>query len=266
MSIDVSVVLNLHAEGLQAHSAVQSLSGVVEHARRLGLSVEAIAVLDSADDLTRRIVDAHSHRFDQILTVNFRDLGDSRNAGVEAASGKFATLLDGDDLWGQTWVSSAFGAAQVDRGAPSIWHPQYLYYFNEHDYAHHSTGDYPRHEANSFFMEMRASEDSEFDRRALLMNNVWTSNSFALRQVYLDYPFERADRSRGFGIEDWSWNIETLWGGIPHRIAPATVHMIRIKDSGSLGAENVRQGLLPHLPDGCRLPWIAKAVTDSTDR
>ena len=36
---------------------------------------------------------------------------------------------------------------------------------------------------------------------------------------------------------------------MPHRIVPDTVHLIRVKSTGSLGQQNDAEGLLAHLPD-----------------
>lgn len=254
MTIEVSIVINFHREGVHADPALRSLADLVNASRSEGHSVEVIAVLDVADELTTRIVHDHSETLDRIMLVSLGDLGAARNTGVTEASGEFVTFLDGDDLWGSQWVNAALREARATGDRPVVWHPQFLYYFDEHDFGFHTTREFPRAEAASFLMEMQASDSERFDPRVLLINNVWTSNSFARRSLYLERPFMRADRGRGFGIEDWTWNAETVVAGIAHRVVPETIHMIRMKDVGSLGSANVREGLLPSLPDGLRLP------------
>lgn len=44
--------------------------------------------------------------------------------------------------------------------------------------------------------------------------------------------------------------LALLFDGIGHLVVPDTVHMIRVKDTGSLGQQNTAEGLLPHLPPG----------------
>ena len=101
----------------------------------------------------------------------------------------------------------------------------------------------------SVYLVHRSSEAPAFKRDVLFLNNVWTANVFARRAVHTRFPYAAVDKASGFGVEDWSWNIQTLWRGIPHLIVPDTVHLIKIKDAGSLGRQNVVQGLLPWLPD-----------------
>jgi hypothetical protein len=97
-----------------------------------------------------------------------------------------------------------------------------------------------------------------FNRDVLFLNNIWTANVVASRNLHLRYPYAAVDRSRGFGVEDWSWNLQTLWAGIPHLVVADTVHIIRVKDTGSLGQQNAAEGLLPHLPDGAT-PRLSRA-------
>jgi hypothetical protein len=101
-------------------------------------------------------------------------------------------------------------------------------------------------------MEQAPSDEAGFDRDLLLLDNLWSANAFAPREIHLRHPYAAADRARGFGIEDWSWNIATLWAGVPHLVVPETVHIIRLKETGSLSRRNTAEGLLPHLPPEAR--------------
>ena len=72
---------------------------------------------------------------------------------------------------------------------------------------------------------------------------------FAHRSVHEKYPYVAIDKQTGFGVEDWSWNIETSWKGLRHLVVDDTVHLIRVKQHGSLGMQNTAEGLLPQLKD-----------------
>ncbi len=112
-------------------------------------------------------------------------------------------------------VVAAYAAALVS-GAPdeAIWHPESLFYFNEEDFDPHSLTRQANPSARAYHFFHQSSCDSNFDRNALLLNNLWSANSFAKRKIHLRFPYKAVDKKSGFGIEDWSWNIETVWEGL----------------------------------------------------
>lgn len=250
---DITATIVFHAEGALVRPALASLRDMVDVARGAGLSVEARAILDRPDGPTRHQVALKGGWLDGVSEVALGDLGLTRNAAAEAAQGRYLAFLDGDDLWGAEWLRLAHAAATAP-GAPeeAIWHPEQLFFFSEGDFDRTANGPVPHPDVQASFKEQEASTAPGFDRDLLFLSNVWTANVVAARGLHLRHPYTAADRRRGFGIEDWTWNIRTLWSGIPHLIVPRTVHLIRLKDSGSLNLRNLAQGLLPSLPDDVR--------------
>ena len=245
---DISVIGIFHREGALALSAIASIVDLVDTARKSDLSVEAIAVLDNADETTQRIVATRgASLWNEVKSVNFGDLGLSRNAGAGASRGRYLSFLDGDDLWGADWLRASFLSA-TNGPSNAIWHPEYVYYFDESDFRSHSISQTPHFKAQSFIMRHRSNRDKDFDRRALVLENVWTANVFAARDIYINSPYLAEDRTRGFGVEDWSWNISTELQGVPHLIVPDTVHLVRVKQAGSLGKQITSEGKLPFFP------------------
>jgi hypothetical protein len=257
---DITATIVFHAEGALVRPALASLRDMVEVARGAGIAVEARAMLDRPDTLTRRLVELQGAGLDGVTEVALGDLGLTRNAAAEAARGQYLAFFDGDDLWGADWLRLAHSAATAP-GTPgeAIWHPEQLFFFSERDFDRTANGPVPHPAVQAGFKEQVASTAPGFDRDVLFLSNVWTANAFAARSLHLRYPYAAVDRGRGFGIEDWTWNIETLWGGIPHLMVPKAVHLIRLKDSGSLNLRNLAEGLLPFLPDDVR-PRCATAA------
>ena len=241
---DITVTVIFHREGDFALSALASLRDLVNVARTAGLTVETQAVLDRPDESTRNIVKGRGRWIDTVEEVSFGDLGLSRNAGTHLARGRFLSFLDGDDLWGERWLHAAFEAA-TRPAAPRdmIWHPEHLYVFSENDF-----NRAPETAFQSFCSLMHSSDTPGFDPELLLFHNLWSANALATRELHLRFPYCAVDRPGGIGIEDWSWNLETLAAGVHHRVVPGTVHLIRKKRSGSLDRQNAASQLVPRLP------------------
>jgi len=251
---DVSVVVVLHGERSLAIPALASLADMVGVARSAGLTVEAIAVVDRGDALTRRVVEKAGSWLDDRDEVDFGDVGRSRNHAAQRASGEYLAFVDGDDLWGSDWLAAAHRMATAPGQPPeAVWHPEHLLLFDREDLDRPNLGELPNPGTRSFWLTHVPSTDPGFDRRMLFFENAWSANAFTPRSLHLRHPYRAVDRDRAHGIEDWSWNIETVWAGVPHLVVPRTVHLIRLKGNGSLNARNQSEGLLPFIPDGVRL-------------
>ena len=198
------------------------------HAGQAGLQVEAVAVLDRADALTRAVVEANGPDGLRLEEVDFGDLGLARNHGVENAKGHYVAFLDADDLWGTDWLLKAAEAAEARTGA-TVWHPEVNVYFGAE---------------KRLFVHIDM-EDEAFCPPALMVENHWTALSFAERRLYLDNPYPATNLSEGFGFEDWAWNMQTISRGIVHKVVPGTGHVIRRKPDQSLARDTVLAQAVP---------------------
>ena len=231
MTVDgrtAAAVINLHDEGTSAVHSMLSLVETGAAAEQIGIAVEYIAVLDRADEVTREVAKSTMPAGSKMLVADFGDLGRARNAATQASSSEFVAFLDGDDLWGRNWLSSAVSMAAAE-ATDCIYHAEYNCVF----------GDEPHISKNI------ASDNPLFKSSHLRLFNVWTALVMAPRRVFEQIPYPPNLLERGFGFEDWSWNQETVARGVPHKVVADSVHFIR-RRPGSLMEQSRNKLVTPY--------------------
>ena len=225
---DLTVVINLHREGLLCWPTLGSVSRAVSFARRSGFNIEILAVLDNTDQLTKDVIDRWSETSVRVLEINQGDLGFARNAGVASAQGEYIAFLDADDLWGETWLGFGLEAAKRETRL-TVWHPEVSIYFGARtEIFHHVESDRP-----------------DFDVLTLVAGNLWTALSLTTKRILVEIPFHKTDLSRKIGFEDWAWNREVIGAGVIHKIVGNTAHLIRTKHQDSLNRAAADAGAIP---------------------
>lgn len=229
--IDVTLVVNLHEEGEIASPTLESARETLDHARAHGISCEMVLVLDRADAETRAVAERYAGDI-RLHHVTVGDLGTARNCGAAVAAGRYVAFLDGDDLCGKTWITSALREADREE-RPVIVHPSMNMFFG-------------RGFARYFWThpDMRV-ENIPQDR--ILVENLWTSTVLMRSDTARRYPYPENHLSDGFGYEDWVWNFRTIDAGIPHITAPHTIAFIRRKKTKSLMVAMNEIQALPNL-------------------
>lgn len=223
--VDVSVIMTAHNEGLLAGPAVHSAQAALKAADGAGVSCEVIVVLDRADALTGEVVRAAFGERARFLETDEGDPGQARNQGIGIASGRFATFLDGDDLWSENWLTACYSCARVRPDA--IWHCACIHRFggDRHLYWHID------------------SETGLFDPDYLDWSNYWDAMSFALTDTYRAFPFRKNALAEGFGHEDWHWNRWTIASGRPHKPVPETIHFKRARQNSQMSRVEQAHGV-----------------------
>lgn len=220
-AVDVTIVLNAHREGSLAHASVESARAAAEHARRSGLEVEMLVVLDRPDAETRSYFNEYVRSQIPVHEVEYGDLGLSRNHGVAHAAGEFVAFLDCDDLWGKHWLEKAVRFSRA-YGRNCICHPQYNLFWG----------------MKSYVWEHLDQEAENFSLNDLLVTNPWTALSFARRVTYETVPYRFSSLIDGIGYEDWGWNCDVIAAGFVHKVVPNTIHFVRAKEQGLLVSTN----------------------------
>lgn len=215
----ISAIVTFHAEGIVAHTALRCYFLAREHARRRGLDVRFVLVLDRADAATTGFVHNHPELdgSEVIVETSVGDAGQARNIGIERVDDGYVAILDGDDLISRTYfIAHVDEAGKVDRKI--ILHPEMVVSFGVY---------------NTFSWQVDQA-GKYFDPYSMLSVNPWISAVFADVSVFRSIPYESCNPARtGFGFEDWYWNSETIAHGYQHRLAWGSAYFYRRKSAGS---------------------------------
>lgn len=209
-----SCVVTAHDEGEFLKSSVYSVMRNINDARIK--KFELLICLDNADNRTKNIAKDLSQNTKNINILEFRygDVGRVRQESLKACNYEYVSFLDGDDIWGNNWLSRLTTRASTYNDV--IFHPQLTVFFDEEI-------RYVRKNADS--------TKRNFKKEILLFENLWTSSFVTPKSIMLEIPMKGGntyDRTP-YAYEDWSWFRETLIAGYKHVTVKKTVHFQRIK-------------------------------------
>lgn len=226
----VTAVVTTHREGLLLKPTLASVLRAVKHANDRGITVEVIVSSDNPDHATDDFLTSYRPNDYSILKSSFADPGLSRQSAARQAKGEWIAFVDGDDIWPEQWISTAFDAAS---NGPSgiVWHPECSMYFGE----------------VAFIFPHMDMDSPDFELRFLATNNYWTSSIFVNTSIFSSVPFLRSSLKDKLGHEDWNWHCRAIEAGFRHKIVPGTAHFIRRRRQSVSGAAIAQQAMcLPH--------------------
>lgn len=214
-ALDLSVVLCLHREGSLLPATLQSLREAIFFARADGIRIELVAVLDDPDAITRAMLLDCAQGLPcpvQIIEVNNKSLGLSRNAGGAAAQGEWICFADGDDLVSYNMFSMFFSWARKF-GERVVLMPEWLLTFGS-----------------------RTSVNLVFPLTLVGPLNLLTSNPFVSRvcfhrSVIGRTPFVNVRPQDGYAYEDWHHHCEMIASGYDLRPVPETILFYRLREN-----------------------------------
>lgn len=221
MKIDISVVLNLHNEANYLIRTLMSLEEASDYARRMGLGVELVVVLDNASKETIEIALKYNPVFFdnyKYIFVDNRSLGLSRNSGVSVASGDYIATADGDDLVSFNFFWEAYEKARQNP-ANVVVVPEYVFAFG----------------STSHFQQYFDSKDIPIIGMA--GGNSYTSRILCNKEIFKRIPYVDA-RFGLLAFEDYHFNCEALASGILFEKADDTVLFYRQRANSIMTGAN----------------------------
>lgn len=236
--MSIAAVITAHAEGGWLTFAIES---ALRNISLLDTEARVYVLLDNPDQLTLQAASAYGDSI-TLLKVSFGDVCQVRNFAVNSVKEDFIAFLDGDDLWGDSWLSACLNQLRLEDESDNwVFHPKLTYCFGTNGVE------------SSIVMEHIDSESKEFNPYSLVSSNLWSALAFAPKKIFSKFPYVSSSEELGIGFEDWTFNIQTLAGGVRHKVLEETIHFIRRKPQGSRGKEEAGRGAT-FLPSGY---WLA---------
>lgn len=213
-NIDCSTVVTVHAEGRLLHRTLRALDKCMDYAKRQrGYNSEIVLVLDKVNDsVTTEVIGEWKARVGKQLSlfeVNHGSLSLSRNFGIAKSKGKYVSILDGDDLYSETWIAKSVAALESNRF--DIAHP-------------HTVVGFP---LDPFFKELKVECDS---RWKIFEKNLWPALMMVPKAIFKSIPYIKDEGQ--YAYQDWLWNCETIQKGYRHGCVDKTLMAIRQKAPG----------------------------------
>lgn len=249
--VDVSVIINLHTEGTVCGGTLDSVLEALRKASDCGISCEIICVVDNGNRETLEFIRRYNQAV-EVFECHFGDLSESRNFGISLSKGRFITFIDGDDLWGNEWVCQCMRIMRDKRDEGLIIHPQLNLYFGKG--------------TDSSFWVHPDFGVGEVDLLDLFISNRWTASCFAHRNVFRSVPYVKNQIDRGYGYEDWLWNLETSVKGYNHVTAEKTCHFIRRKSTNSLSSATISNNSIPDIGSMKRIGALRNKIAELLSR
>lgn len=214
---DASIVLNLHREGPFLKRTLISLDQAVKLARDEGHSIELVAVLDRADELTRKVMqeyDCSTYSASKIIEVDNGSLGLSRNDGIEASDGEYIYTADGDDLISENYFIDFMNFYKENK-LECAYFPEYVFAFgDDYFYTHYN--------------DLEIVTPYSFINMHPFISRICAHNSIFDLVKYQDTKLKE-----GYAYEDWLFNCDIVANNINIKIVPNTALFYRQR-SGSL--------------------------------
>ena len=227
-TIDVSINVTAHREGILLYKTLRSIRAGVELALKNNIYVEMNICLDKSDDKTREIVAdfKNNNNFSlEAYEIKVGDLGKSRNYLINKSSGKYITFFDADDFFTENYIVDAFHLAEGN-DKPAVYVAEHIINF----------------EGNHCLINTNDSNSGATSKRFFFETNYYISQNFVHREIYESIKYR--SNQDGYGFEDWQFNCEVLSEGYDFVAVPEVIFFYRRKRGNSMLKDQVASNVL----------------------
>ena len=212
----LEVIITAHKEGALLLPTVRSAFEAVKCLNnKYDIDISYTLYIDKPDETTKKIAKDLKKTYD--LEVYFGKNGDpgkSRLKAIKKTNQDYVALLDGDDLWSENWLVSAYDFLvenNKEKLSEVVLHPEYNLIFGDH----------------SLLVRQGNPNDPFFEPSFFRIGNYWDALCFAPKDIFTKYPYQINDLEKGFAHEDYLWACETYLAGIKHYVLTDTIHFKR---------------------------------------
>ena len=216
-SPEISINLTSSDEGLMLYKTLRCIRNMCNRLEGMSVTFEINVSLDCADELTAGVANDFKHKNPgfriNLVDVNYRDKGLSRNYLASISSGRYIAVLNGGDLYTQNYLLSAYTKSEESK-KPTIYSPKFLICFDE-----------------SHYMTV-VRESSSVDPVSLFDFNYLPDQYFAPRNAVVKNPY--SSNSGVYSSEGWRWSTQMINDGYEFKVIDDSIYFFRYKED-SLG-------------------------------
>ena len=114
---------------------------------------------------------------------------------------------------------------------------------------------------NSVFKK-RDQHDDLFLPEYMYFDNYYDMMCICPRDMVLAHPYAPRDISKGFGFQDWQWNLETMAAGMKHVVEPDTVIFKRRRENSISELNRQKRGVVKFVPEAMAIDRVRDLGTD----
>lgn len=215
----ITINVTVHREGTLLRPTLLSIESQVERFAEAypDESVEINIGLDNPDSLSKKMASDYARRSSlkvRVVENDFKDPSHNRNHLFSMSSGTYVMFHDGDDLFSEDFLVTAYAQA-MKMGKPCVVAPAYVIPFDELKV--------------HYIQKCHSTRSPHFVKPSFFSSNSYTSEHLAHREIYEAVGYE--DNAQPYGYEDWHWNSEVIAKGYDFVIADGTLFFYRLKSS-----------------------------------